>query len=204
MACCVLLWTYCCNAWKHSTSTADNKWVKSLLFRCTVSILYVDNTVAGVHCGTSKKKLRGFSPETTYTKWPSNRHLSAKLVRTWADRGCRVVSTTNPTDVNFGFLHCSHYFLEIASQLSSWGWVDPVPDPPLLRKSGNWTPTSGSVARNSDHYTVEDSIKMSGLPFPNCSADNESCSILECRLLSIKTWLIWLWVFPPGDVHVNL
>jgi hypothetical protein len=32
--------------------------------------------------------------------------------------------------------------------------VDPVPDPLLLRKSGsagNWTRTSGSVARKSDH-----------------------------------------------------
>jgi hypothetical protein len=40
------------------------------------------------------------------------------------------------------------------SQLYSRGWVDPVPDPLLLRKSGSsgdWTWTSGSVARNSDH-----------------------------------------------------
>jgi hypothetical protein len=36
--------------------------------------------------------------------------------------------------------------------------VDPVPDPLLLRKSGstgNRTRTSGSVARNSDHWTTE-------------------------------------------------
>jgi hypothetical protein len=37
--------------------------------------------------------------------------------------------------------------------------VDPVPDPLLLRKSAsaenNLTQTSGSVARNSDHYTTE-------------------------------------------------
>jgi hypothetical protein len=36
--------------------------------------------------------------------------------------------------------------------------VDPVPDPLLLRKSGNAgnrTRTSGSVAKNSDHYTTE-------------------------------------------------
>jgi hypothetical protein len=36
--------------------------------------------------------------------------------------------------------------------------VDPVPDPPLLRKSGsagNRTLTTGSVARNSDHWTTE-------------------------------------------------
>jgi hypothetical protein len=36
--------------------------------------------------------------------------------------------------------------------------MDPVPDPLLLRKSGgsgNRTRTSGSVARNSDHETIE-------------------------------------------------
>jgi hypothetical protein len=36
--------------------------------------------------------------------------------------------------------------------------VDPVPDPLLLRRSAsaaNRTRTSGSVARNSDHWTTE-------------------------------------------------
>jgi hypothetical protein len=36
--------------------------------------------------------------------------------------------------------------------------VDPVSDPLLLRKcgsAGNRTPTSGSAARNSEHYTTE-------------------------------------------------
>jgi hypothetical protein len=44
------------------------------------------------------------------------------------------------TAVSFGFLDRSRYFREIAPQLSSRGWVDPVPDPLLLRKfrsSGN-------------------------------------------------------------------
>jgi hypothetical protein len=44
--------------------------------------------------------------------------------------------------------------------------VDSVPDPLLLRKSGsagNRTRTSGSVARNSDHNTVEES--HSGLAY---------------------------------------
>jgi hypothetical protein len=85
----------------------------------------------------------------------SDRRLSEKLVPSLADRGCRVVSATNPpTVVNFGILDRSPYFFEIAPQLSSRGWVDPVPDPALLRKSGsagNQTRTSGSVARNSDH-----------------------------------------------------
>jgi hypothetical protein len=45
-------------------------------------------------------------------------------------------------------------FYQVAPQLYSRGWVDPVPDPLILRKSGsegNRTRSSGSVARNSDH-----------------------------------------------------
>jgi hypothetical protein len=85
---------------------------------------------------------------------PTDRRLSAKLVPTFSDRGCHVVSATDPTAVNLGFLDRSHYFLEIAPQLSSRGWVDPVPDQLLLRKfgsTGNRIRTSGSVAGNSDH-----------------------------------------------------
>jgi hypothetical protein len=41
-------------------------------------------------------KLHGLSPQANYTEGLSDRRLSAKLVPTLADRGCRVVSTTNP------------------------------------------------------------------------------------------------------------
>jgi hypothetical protein len=41
------------------------------------------------------KKLRGFIPQANYTE-PSDRCLSAKLMPISADRGCRVVSATNP------------------------------------------------------------------------------------------------------------
>jgi hypothetical protein len=89
------------------------------------------------------------------TDWLSDRRLSAKLVPTLGDRGCRVVSAIPPQSLIFGFLDRSHYFLEIAPQLSSRGWVYPVPDPLLLRrKSGsaeNRTRTFESVARNFDH-----------------------------------------------------
>jgi hypothetical protein len=43
-----------------------------------------------------------------------------------------------PTAVNLEFLHRYLYiFIQAAPQLSSRGWVDPVPDPLLLRKSGS-------------------------------------------------------------------
>jgi hypothetical protein len=69
---------------------------------------------------------------------PSDRRLSAKLVPTFADRGCRVVSATDPHGHILGFLDRSrYYFFQVAPQLYSRGWEYPVPDPLLLRKSGS-------------------------------------------------------------------
>jgi hypothetical protein len=44
------------------------------------------------------------SPQANYTDRPSGRRLLAKLVPTFADRGCRVVSATDPPAVNSVFL----------------------------------------------------------------------------------------------------
>jgi hypothetical protein len=89
---------------------------------------------------------------TIPTERPS---LVGEVSTKFAYRGCQVVSVTNPYGSNLGFLDRSSYFLfQVAPQLYSRGRVDPVPDPLLLRKSfsaGNWTRTSGSVARNCDH-----------------------------------------------------
>jgi hypothetical protein len=41
---------------------------------------------------------------------PSDRRLSAKLVPTFADRGCHVVSATDPYGRILGFLDRSRYF----------------------------------------------------------------------------------------------
>jgi hypothetical protein len=65
-------------------------------------------------------------------------YLSAKSVPTFADRGCHVVSATDPYSRIFGFLDRSHYcFFQVAHQLYSQSWVDPVSYPLLLRKSGS-------------------------------------------------------------------
>jgi hypothetical protein len=70
-----------------------------------------------------------------------------------------VVSATDSYGRILAFLDRSRYFFfQVAPQLYSRGCVDTVPDPLLLRKSGsagNLTWTSGSVARNPDHYTAE-------------------------------------------------
>jgi hypothetical protein len=68
------------------------------------------------------KKLHDLSPHANYADRLSDRRLSAKLVPTLADTGCRVVSATiPPQSLIFGFLDRSRYFLEIAPQLSSRG-----------------------------------------------------------------------------------
>jgi hypothetical protein len=86
---------------------------------------------------------------------PRDRLLSAKLVPTFADMGCHVVSVTDLYCRILGFLDRScYFFFQVAPQLYSRGWVDPAPDQLFLRKcgsAGNQTRTSGSVARNSDH-----------------------------------------------------
>jgi hypothetical protein len=70
-----------------------------------------------------------------------------------------VVSVTDSYGRILIFLDRNRYFFfQVAPQLYSRGWVNPVPDPLLLRQSGragNRTRTSGSVTWNSDHYTTE-------------------------------------------------
>jgi hypothetical protein len=77
----------------------------------------------------------------------------------FVERGCRVVSVTDPCGRILVFLDRSRFFsLQVAPQLYARGSVDPFPDPLLLRKSGSAgtrARTSGSVARNCDQWTTE-------------------------------------------------
>jgi hypothetical protein len=53
---------------------------------------------------------------------PSDRRLSPKLVPTFADRGCRVVSAMDPHGRTVSFLDRSrYYFFQVAPQLYSRG-----------------------------------------------------------------------------------
>jgi hypothetical protein len=62
--------------------------------------------------------------------------MSSKLVPTFADRGCRVVSAADPHGRVLSFLDRSrYYFFQVAPQLYSQGRVDPVPDPLLLSEN---------------------------------------------------------------------
>jgi hypothetical protein len=66
-----------------------------------------------------KTKLCGRSPQANYT-----------------DReGVAWSAQRIPAAVNLGFLDRSlYFFIQVAPQLSSWGRVDPVPDPPTSQK----------------------------------------------------------------------
>jgi hypothetical protein len=122
----------------------------------TVYRHYETEKTAKVHKGCrvidkQTNKLRGFSPQSELYR-PSNRRLSAKLVATLADRGCRVVSATNPHGREFRFSRPEPLLsFQVAPQLSSRGWVGPVPDPLLLRKSGS----AGSRTRDLWIYSQE-------------------------------------------------
>jgi hypothetical protein len=71
-----------------------------------------------------------WSESTSELYRPIDRRLSAKWLPTFADRGCHVVSVTDPYCRILGFLDRSRYFLyQVAPQLYLRGWVDPVPDP---------------------------------------------------------------------------
>jgi hypothetical protein len=78
--------------------------------------------------------------------------MSAKLVPTFADRGCHVVSVTDPYGRILGFI----LFLPSSSSIVRTRLSGPRSRPKLLRKSGSaGNRISGSVARNSDHYSTE-------------------------------------------------
>jgi CBS-domain-containing membrane protein len=69
----------------------------------------------------NKTKLRGLSPRANQYR-PSTRSLSARLMPTFADRGCHVVGVTEPYGRIIGFLDRSRYFFfQVAPQLYSRG-----------------------------------------------------------------------------------
>jgi hypothetical protein len=91
--------------------------------------------------------------------WPRASLFSAKLVPSFADTGATWSAWRIPTAVfSDSETRGAAFSFQVAPQLYSRGWADPVPDPLLLRKSsgaGNRTWISGSKARNFDRYTTE-------------------------------------------------
>jgi hypothetical protein len=76
--------------------TFEIQWTRVRLF--VLAEEYVSETDPSWYCILLPPKLCRLSPRANNTK-PSDCRLSAKLVLTFADRGCRVVSVTDPTAV---------------------------------------------------------------------------------------------------------
>jgi hypothetical protein len=146
------------------SENCKGSWDENVKKYCTIDRQLSHHQTFKLNWDPTKTTSTRISIQKKQTPWPesaselyrqSDRRLSATLVLTFADRGYHVVSVTDPYCSILRFLDRSRYFFfQIALQLYSWGWVDPVPNPLLLRKSGsagNRTWTSGSVARNSDH-----------------------------------------------------
>jgi hypothetical protein len=120
--------------------------------------------------------------------------LVGEVSANFAAIGCHVVGVTDPYGRILGFLDRSRYFLfQVAPRLYSWGWVDPSPDPLLLRKSGS----AGNRTRDLwicsqelwplDHTgcpncnIVESTFKYSNLP-----TDLQRSSL--CKPALCETW----------------
>jgi hypothetical protein len=119
---------------------------------------------------------------------PSDHRLSEKLVPTFAWQIPRLKPLL---------------FFQIAPQLYSRGWVDPVPDPLLLRKSGsagNPTQASGSVVKNSDQYitrylntpTLINTLPQNSRRWPLCKSANVGIAVWNISERYLQEGLIWV------------
>jgi hypothetical protein len=118
-------------------------------------------------------------------------------VPAFADRGYRVVSATDPHAVNLGFLDRSPYFsIQVVPQLSSWRWVDPVPDPLLLRKYGSArNPTRDLWICSQELWPVD----HRGGPY---NSVNINIVKIEFHNFSIN-YTYWLYMFSTAGILDN-
>jgi hypothetical protein len=129
----------------------------SLFYRHRVRLTgYGRGILTILHTGkasTQLKKNTPWSESASELYRASDRRLSAKWLPTCADRRCHVVSVTDLRPYSRFSRQVPLFFYQVAPQLYSRGWVDPVPDPLLFffGSAGNRTGASGSVAKNSDH-----------------------------------------------------
>jgi hypothetical protein len=134
---------------------------------------------------------------------PSDRRLSVKSVPTFADKWWHVVSVTDSYGRILGFLDPSRYFFfQVTPQLYSRGWVDPVPDPLLPRKSGragNRTRTAGSVARNirPQRWSLFNSKALRSNAFKLPHILRTSLRLTQFSVSVDSKWIKWVTEGPP-------
>jgi hypothetical protein len=82
--------------------------------------------------GTGLKNLHDLSPQANYTD-RATAACQRSQCQLFPDRWCHVVSVTNSCGCILDFLDRSRYYcFQVAPQLHSRGWVDPVADPLLF------------------------------------------------------------------------
>jgi hypothetical protein len=130
------------------------------------------------------------------------------VVPTFADRRVlRGQRSGTPMAVNLGFLDRSrYYFYHVIPQLSSWGWVDPVPDPLLLRKSGSaGNRTRGLWVCNQELWPQDHRGALSGILLCKVGARGSVvvkvlCYKLEGRVRDPMRWMIFIKLPNPSGL----
>jgi hypothetical protein len=80
----------------HHTNTAHKTTQTILDTVPTMKLLQLQQIQLQLQLNKFKRNSVAFSPQANYTDRSSDRRLSAKLVPTFADGGCCVVSATDP------------------------------------------------------------------------------------------------------------
>jgi hypothetical protein len=110
------------------THTRDSDQYKTCSCRCSwMAPRFVD-------CFHTNKQIPWPQSASELYRW-SNRCLSMKLVPTFAERGCQVVSVMDPHSniLDFPDRSC-YFFFQVAPRLYSRRWVDPILLSYTLRK----------------------------------------------------------------------
>jgi hypothetical protein len=133
--------------WRHSSEDSirlnyrsENLRSRSAILIFVIFLKYLKSvhTFCSIWTKQNKTKQTSWPEPASELYRPSDSRLSVKLAPTFADRGCHVVSVTDPYGRILGSPYRSrYYFFQVAPQLYPRGWVDLVPDPLLLRKSGS-------------------------------------------------------------------
>jgi hypothetical protein len=138
---------------------------------------------------------------TTPTERPP--HVG-EVSSTFADRGRRVVSATNSQGRKSRFSKPEPlFFFQAAPQLSSRGWVDPVPDPLLLRKSGSARNRRIPLSTSRNQSTPSRRIYQGWPNLFNIGAPYEHFQTFESRRETFTEWHTCLGTrFPCSRVFI--
>jgi hypothetical protein len=130
----------------HNLSLACRDQSDITIYRNTVIVVYFEYHEANTIYDKYVKKKPPWPKSASELYRPSDRRLSAKLVPAFADRRMsRSQRGVSPTAVISVFRPEPLLFFQVATQLYSRDWVDPVPGLLLLRKSGSTGNQTGNL-----------------------------------------------------------